>query len=103
MKPESEASARGYRTALSHPVDAAAPKPLIGAIIRWLRDGDFITPARVAGYPKLFLAISLAVLTVSIVAGRHPAVSHYVLATDYAKCVASSSLALKGNAAARIR
>lgn len=93
MKSESEAGAAGL-------LEAPAPAALARAIIRWLRDGDFITPARVGGYPKLFFAISLAVLAASIVVGRHPAVSHYVVATDYAKCVAASSLAIKGRAAA---
>ena len=93
MKSESEAGAGDFTV-------APAPTALARSIIRWLRDGDFISPARVASYPKLFLAIYIAVLTVSIVVGRTPAVSHYVMATDYAKCVAASSLALKGRAAA---
>jgi hypothetical protein len=81
------------------PGDAFGVKSVASSLVAYLRDGDFITPARVAGYPKLLIAIYLAVMTTSIVVGRNPAVSHYVVATDYAKCVAASSLALKGRAA----
>jgi alpha-1,2-mannosyltransferase len=70
------------------------------SLIEYLRDGAFLNRARIDGYPKLIAAIYLAIITASIVLGRNPAVSHYVTASDYAKCVAASSLAMHGRAAA---
>ena len=70
------------------------------SLLEYLRDGAFLNRARLDGYPKLIAAIYLAIIAASIVLGRNPAVSHYVIASDYAKCVAASSLALDGHAAA---
>jgi alpha-1,2-mannosyltransferase len=72
----------------------------VSSLIDYLRDGAFLNRARIDGYPKLIAAIYLAIIAASIVLGRNPAVSHYVTASDYAKCVAASSLAMHGRAAA---
>jgi alpha-1,2-mannosyltransferase len=75
-------------------------KGAASAFIGWLRDGAFVNRARLDGYPKMIAVIYLALAVTSIILGRNPAVSHHVIAFDYAKCVAASSLALHGHAAA---
>ncbi|HVN29907.1 MAG TPA: glycosyltransferase family 87 protein, partial [Candidatus Binataceae bacterium] len=88
----------------SHGVGATdtfiAPRGLVARVIARLRDGDFVTGARVEGYSRLIGIVYLAIFAASIAAGWSPAVSHHVIATDYSKCVAASSLALHGRAAA---
>jgi len=107
VKSESEAGAPGYRSAISDTCSilsaadhASGNRGVITAVIRWVREGAFINRARLEGYPKLLIAIYLMIAIFPIVLGRNPATSHYVIASDYAKCVAASSLALHGRAAA---
>ena len=97
MRSEREAYSAGSEGGTS---SSPSPNSAAQSFVQWLRDGTFVNRARVDGYPKLMIAIYLLIAVCVIVLGRNPATSHFVLAPDYAKCVAASSLTLQGRAAA---
>jgi hypothetical protein len=91
-----EAASAGSDSAFS---SASPAKGAASSFIQSLRDGTFLNRSRVEGYPKLLIAIYLLIAAFVIFLGRNPAASHFVIAPDYAKCVAASSLTLQGRAA----